>query len=336
MTAAARPADAGGWSSAPAELDPYRFAVHHANVADGISIAFVREGVGGVPLVLMHGWPSTKRLFWRTIAPLAEAGFDVIVPDARGFGDSTRPEDPSQFATFPSVARDVAELLRQLGHRRAVLAGGDMGSGIVQQLSMAFPELAVRQVIWNGSLPGVPEVYAAAGVPGNQRDEIAEISDHLREHGLEADALVARLATPEACRAYIAAFYTGRVWRRGEAPRHLAAPGAFGEASAAFMSEPFADRRVLRSSLALYEAISQPDRFTEPVLLNRVNDTTETLVLYGEADEIVRRPFITRAAVAFGKVVGPFIVPGAGHFVPWEAPEVFVSALRTYCRDLLG
>ena len=54
----------------------------------GVEIAYLREGVGGFPLVLLHGWPETMRIWWRNIEPLADAGFEVIVPDLRGFGES--------------------------------------------------------------------------------------------------------------------------------------------------------------------------------------------------------------------------------------------------------
>src|SRR5436305_13821318 len=63
------------------------FTLHRAQIR-GVEIAYLREGVGGFPLLLLHGWPETKRIWWRNVAPLAEAGFEVIVPDLRGFGDS--------------------------------------------------------------------------------------------------------------------------------------------------------------------------------------------------------------------------------------------------------
>ncbi|WP_369015641.1 alpha/beta fold hydrolase, partial [Dactylosporangium matsuzakiense] len=53
------------------DCDPQRFAVHRTTVRDNVEIAYVREGIGGVPLLLLHGWPGSKRLFWRNIAPLA-------------------------------------------------------------------------------------------------------------------------------------------------------------------------------------------------------------------------------------------------------------------------
>jgi pimeloyl-ACP methyl ester carboxylesterase len=67
------------------DLDPIAFPVRRAHVR-GVDLAYLREGEGGVPLVLLHGWPETMRIWWRNVRPLAEGGFEVIVPDLRGFG----------------------------------------------------------------------------------------------------------------------------------------------------------------------------------------------------------------------------------------------------------
>ncbi len=68
-------------SSAP---DPALHETHRVEVRNGVTIAYVREGHGGIPLLLLHGYPETKRIWWRNIGPLAAAGFDVIAPDFRG------------------------------------------------------------------------------------------------------------------------------------------------------------------------------------------------------------------------------------------------------------
>jgi pimeloyl-ACP methyl ester carboxylesterase len=57
------------------ELDGDAFVVHRTKVRDDLELAFVREGSGGYPLLLLHGWPETKRIWWRNIEPLAAAGF---------------------------------------------------------------------------------------------------------------------------------------------------------------------------------------------------------------------------------------------------------------------
>src|SRR5690349_19580729 len=101
----------------PAQLDPGAFNIERSQVRDGLELAYVREGVGGYPLLLLHGWPETKRIWWRNVAPLAGAGFEVIAPDLRGFGDSG--VAPDGFYDQVAVAGDLHALLRDvLGHER--------------------------------------------------------------------------------------------------------------------------------------------------------------------------------------------------------------------------
>jgi 3-oxosteroid 1-dehydrogenase len=329
-----RPARSAAGDSA-ADVDPSAFAVHRCVVRDDVEIAYVREGIGGLPLVLIHGWPSTKRLFWRNIRPLAEAGFEVIVPDSRGFGDSPVLTDPARGATIVDVSYDVKALLERLGHTQAVLAGGDFGGGTVQDMALRFPGLAIRQVVWNGPSANLPEEYAAAGIPGSQYEEVSAVSSHLDDHGLRPDSFAASLPTPEARLAYIEGTYTVRPWQPNGPPRRLAANGSFDDRAAAFMAQHFTDADQFRASLRGYEAVMNPELSPVPALLDRRNTTTETMVLYGTTDEIVGANYARRAAVCFERLVGPFLIQDSGHFISWEQPAVFNSALTTFCRDLL-
>ena len=98
------------------------FAVHHAPVADGLELAYVREGEGGYPLLLVHGYPETKRIWWRNIEPLVDAGFEVIVPDLRGYGDSGLA--PDGFYDPAAFAKDLYRLVHDvLGHDECATAG---------------------------------------------------------------------------------------------------------------------------------------------------------------------------------------------------------------------
>lgn len=80
----------------------------------------------------VHGWPETKRIFWKVIGPLAAAGFEVVVPDLRGFsGDSE--VGPDGFHDVASHHRDLYALVHDvLGHERVVLLGGDLGGPVIQ------------------------------------------------------------------------------------------------------------------------------------------------------------------------------------------------------------
>src|SRR5436309_8130529 len=104
----------------------HAFAVEHAEVRDRVRIGYVRAGAGGVPLLLLHGWPETKRIWWKVIEPLAAAGFEVIAPDLRGFGESS--VAPDGFHDTPSSSRDLHALVHEhLGYDRVVVAAGDYG-----------------------------------------------------------------------------------------------------------------------------------------------------------------------------------------------------------------
>jgi alpha-beta hydrolase superfamily lysophospholipase len=72
----------------PETPPPDAFHVRRSVVRDGVALAYLREGDGGFPLLLLHGYPETKRIWWRNLRPLAAAGFEVIAPDFRGQGDS--------------------------------------------------------------------------------------------------------------------------------------------------------------------------------------------------------------------------------------------------------
>jgi pimeloyl-ACP methyl ester carboxylesterase len=303
--------------------DSRTFAVERATVR-GVDIAYVREGAGGFPLVLLHGWPETKRIWWRNIHPLADAGFEVIAPDLRGFGDSGLAADG--FYDTAANARDVEALVReQLGHERCVLCGGDYGGVIAYDLSLRAAGLAPRLVLFNTVPPFLGEAYEQAGLAPDAREESLEAADYFLRQGRDADGLAGELDTPQKRRRYVAGMYGHRFW---------AAPGAFKRDEVDFMTEPFGDADSFRASIALYEHAlgarepSETPRFLEP-------NPAPTLVLYGPEDHVIPRSFPRRMEVALPERIGPFVVEGAGHFLQWERAEVLNNALRYFCSDLL-
>jgi pimeloyl-ACP methyl ester carboxylesterase len=92
---------------------------------EGVRVHYVDVGTGDPPVVLLHAFPLHSDMWGAQVACLA-AGRRVIVPDLKGFGQSSAPEDVSGY----SMARYVEELagfLRALGLERVVLGGLSMG-----------------------------------------------------------------------------------------------------------------------------------------------------------------------------------------------------------------
>ena len=105
----------------------------------GIEIAYERRG-SGVPLVLIHGYPLDHTI-WKEVVALLESGFDLILPDLRGFGESGLREAGSSILDFAS---DIANLLTQLKIKRAILAGHSMGGYVALAFARAYPEPCKR------------------------------------------------------------------------------------------------------------------------------------------------------------------------------------------------
>jgi pimeloyl-ACP methyl ester carboxylesterase len=263
--------------------------------------------------VLLHGWPETRRIWERNVEPLAAAGFEVIAPDLRGFGDS--PLAPDDRYDVAAHSADVAELVRRLGHERIVVCGGDLGGVIAQDLSLRYGGLVERLCLFNT----IPPLIEGGRPPIPRSTRMA--SDYFIRQSKDADGLAAELDTREKRRRYIATFYGSRFW---------AAPGAFTREDVERMTEPFADAERFRASIANYEYAGGPRKAPEPPRLLEPNPTP-TLILFGPEDHVIPSDFPQRMEAAFPNRAGPFVVAGAGHFLQWERADVLNGALRWLC-----
>jgi pimeloyl-ACP methyl ester carboxylesterase len=273
-------------------------------------LAYDHAGQGGKPLLLLHGWPETRRIWERNVVPLADAGFEVIAPDLRGFGDSPlAPDDRYDVAAHSS---DMAELVRGLGHERIVVCAGDLGGVVAQDLSLRFDGLVERLCLFNT----IPPLLEGGPAPVPRSTRMA--ADYFIRQSKDADGLAAELDTPHKRRSYVASFYGSRFW---------AAPGSFRREDVDRMTEPFADADRFRASIANYEYAGGPRQAPEPPRLLEPNPTP-TLILYGPEDHVIMPDFPQRMEAAFPNRAGTFVVQGAGHFLQWERADVLNGALR--------
>ncbi|KNB50525.1 alpha/beta fold hydrolase [Streptomyces caatingaensis] len=280
----------------------------YSTAVDGFRLAYERTGAGPT-VVLLHGWPG-DRTDYRDVVPLLAAACHVVVPDLRGFGASDKhaPHDARPYGAA-AQARGVVALLDELGLRRPVLAGYDIGGRVAQAVARDHPGRAGALVL-SPPLPGIGDRILA---PDAQREFWYQTFHRLplAEQLIDGD--------PAAVRAYLRHFWShwsGPDFVLAEAAldhlvRVYGAPGAFAASTAWY--------RAGAGAVALAQEERPPARGARiPV---------PTTVLWPEHDPLFPRAWADRLDDFFRDVrVEP--ADGVGHFVPVEAPRRFAAAVR--------
>src|SRR4051794_4472796 len=132
--------------------------------ANGTRIEVEVEGEGQ-PVVLVHGFPDSHRLWRHQVPALRDAGFQVIVPDLRGYGASDKPADVESYS-IPFLAGDVLAVLDHLGVERAHVVGHDWGAALSWAIAAFAPERVDHLVALSVGHPGA---FAAAGLAQREK-----------------------------------------------------------------------------------------------------------------------------------------------------------------------
>ena len=121
----------------------------------GADINLVTGG-SGPPLLLLHGYPQTH-VMWRKVAPRLAQDFTLVIPDLRGYGDSSKPPSTPDHAAYSkrALALDQVETMATLGFERFRVAGHDRGARVTHRLLRDHPERIERAA----SLDIVPTLY---------------------------------------------------------------------------------------------------------------------------------------------------------------------------------
>src|SRR5450432_1538596 len=120
---------------------------HFKTTVDGIGLHFIHQkgdGENSIPLLLTHGWPDSFVRFLKIIPSLTKAdengfSFDVIIPSIPGQGFSDIPTDPGM--NVKRIAKLFTKLMtEELGYEKFVAHGGDLGTGITEQIALYHSE----------------------------------------------------------------------------------------------------------------------------------------------------------------------------------------------------
>jgi pimeloyl-ACP methyl ester carboxylesterase len=131
---------------------------------DGVGIEYEVTG-DGPPVVLLHGFPDTGRLWRHQLRALAEAGFQVIVPDMRGYGRSDKPGGVDAYA-IPLLGADVLAVMDDVGVPRAHVVGHDWGAAVAWGLA-ALAGARVDHLV--ALSVGHPATFRAVGFEQHQK-----------------------------------------------------------------------------------------------------------------------------------------------------------------------
>ena len=104
---------------------------------NGLQIAYDKTGQG-YPLLLIHGYPETRRE-WRKVTPTLADRFTVVAMDQRGYGESSKPAEEAAYDKRSS-SQDALALARHLGWDKFLLVGHDRGARVSRRLAADHPE----------------------------------------------------------------------------------------------------------------------------------------------------------------------------------------------------
>ena len=156
--------------------NPGKTIVSRSATIDGVKLHYLTAG-RGAPLILLHGYAETSRM-WKPIIPMLAKRFTVIAPDLPGIGDSAIPASGLDMKT--SAVR-IHGLARSLGVGRARVVGHDIGLMVAYAYAAQFPSETEKLVVMDAFLPGVGQWEAIYNNPGFW---------HFRFNGPTPEALV--------------------------------------------------------------------------------------------------------------------------------------------------
>jgi epoxide hydrolase A/B len=121
---------------------------------NGVRLRVTEAGDRGAPVVVLaHGFPELAYSWRHQIPALADAGYHVLVPDQRGYGDSAKPDAVEDY-DIVALAGDIAGLLDDAGVEKATIVGHDWGAVVAWTLPLLHPDRV--SAVAGLSMPPVP------------------------------------------------------------------------------------------------------------------------------------------------------------------------------------
>ena len=264
---------------------------------DGTEVHYAEAGVGGPPLLMVHGTLGDQRSFAAQMEPVAAAGFHVMALSMRHCWPATWPAEGGDFRIDTHVA-DVAAFIRALGKGPVALLGHSRGGHIAVRVTERHPDLLRALIL---AEPGGELDESLGGKPGaaGNTNAFTKAADLIaagdEEGGLKVVA------------------------------EHTGGPGAWERRPEDRKSISRANARTM---------LGQRNEQRRPY--SRANVAairTPTLFLYGAN---TRPNFVTNVEALAGAILGSkvVVIPNATHGLPYENPIDFNAAVVGFLKAL--
>lgn len=257
----------------------------------------VRVGGSGPAVVLIHGFGDTGDM-WAPLARALAVDHTVVVPDLRGMGLSSKPEDGYDKRT---QAADIRKVLDQLGIDRADIVGHDIGTMVAYAYAARYPDKTTRLVVMDAPVPGIPPWNDIVRSP---------MLWHFDFGGPDAERLVAGRER----------IYLDRFWNEFAGDR-----SKVDEATRQHYAKLYARPGVMHAAFAQFGSIRQDAMDNEASMKTRL--TMPVLAIGGEKSFGANEAIVMRNAA---DNVTEVVIPGAGHWLMEEAPKATIQAIRAF------
>jgi pimeloyl-ACP methyl ester carboxylesterase len=294
----------------------------------------------GPPVICCHGFPELGYSWRHQLPALADAGYHVIAPDQRGYGQSSKPDAITDY-DIVHLNDDLLGILDQLGHEQAVFVGHDWGSMVVGTLARRAPERVKGAVVM--SVPFLPrgEAPPLVGMRALFGDNFFYMI-YFQEPGVADANLGADAGTT--MRRMLAGLASGSgnpadFFAPGEAgfverlPEPDGLPGWLTQAELDHYIAEFT-RTGFTGGINWYRNLDRNWELTPELSGDRAKVTVPARLIGGADDPVLLMtpPAIQEALLEDDR--GTVIVPGAGHWVQQEKPAEVNAALLEFLSGL--
>ncbi|SIT37185.1 Alpha/beta hydrolase fold containing protein [Paraburkholderia piptadeniae] len=262
----------------------------------------VRVGGNGPAVVLLHGYAETGDM-WAPMAVDLARDHQVIVPDLRGLGLSSKPAHGYDKKT---PAADIAGVLADLGVDQIDLVAHDIGNMVAFQFAVQHPERIRRLVLIDAPIPGI-----------GPWDDILKspMLWHFRFGGADMERLVAGRER----------IYLDRFWNEFSAD-----PARFDEEARVHYAELYALPGAMRAGFAQFAAFDQDAADNRAWLATGARLRMPVLAVGGEKSFGTTMAVVMRSAA---DDVRESVIPDSGHWVMEENPRATIALVRGFLAD---